>query len=322
MQHSSLPLAKILLPYDGSPSARLALQFAAQAGAYCEGVHSLTLLHVIGGSYLARHLQNVDLRVTRLDQTEEWQKIKQRYLAKEIQPLLNKGQELLQRNGFRAPIDIKIAEGKIGEQILQTARDDKYSTIIMGRRGLSPVIELILGSTTHYVLARAAQVTVFVVGPGHDGSQTSSIYPMIVAVDGSEASLEAVRQAAILARDCKSDNPWITLLHVVDLALLGLMISEEASFLLDEGQKALTRARQILDQAGLKDFTEEKLLFGVPAHAIAQEAEQQQAALIFMGSVGHSALARFLIGSVTSSVLHLVSKPTIAVVYPSDNKIT
>jgi nucleotide-binding universal stress UspA family protein len=134
--------------------------------------------------------------------------------------------------------------------------------------------------------------------------------------------LEAVRQAAILARDCNLDNLRITLLHVMDLALLGLTISEEASYLLDEGQKALTRARQILDQAGLKDFTEEKLLFGVPAHAIAQEAEQQQAALIFMGSVGHSALARFLIGSVTSSVLHLVSKPTIAVVYPSDTKST
>ena len=92
MRHSSLPLSKILLPYDGSPSARLALKFAAQAGAGCETIHSLTLLHVTAGGYLARHIQNVDLRVTRLEQTKEWQRIRQRYLEEEIQPLLTQGQ--------------------------------------------------------------------------------------------------------------------------------------------------------------------------------------------------------------------------------------
>ena len=102
----------------------------------------------------------------------------------------------------------------------------------------------------------------------------------------------------------------------MDLALLGLTLAEEASFLLEEGQQALATARQIFDQTGLKEYTQEKLLSGIPAQAIAREAELQQAALIVMGSVGHSALARFLIGSVTSSVLHQVSKPTIAVVYP------
>ena len=201
MQHSSLPLTKILLPYDGSPSARLALKFAAQTGADCDAVHNLTLLRVIGGSYLARHLQNVDLRVTRLDQTKEWQKIRQRYLAEEIQPLLQQGQELLRQYGFRAPIDQKIVEGKIGEQILKTAKNEKYTTIIMGRRGLSSAIELILGSTTHYVLARAAGVTIFIVGPVPQDFRGNSVFPMLVPVDGSEASLAAVRQAAILARD-------------------------------------------------------------------------------------------------------------------------
>jgi nucleotide-binding universal stress UspA family protein len=316
MHHSSLPLAKILLPYDGSPSARLALNFAAQAGAGCSAVHSLALLRVIGGSYLARHLQNVDLRVTRLDQTKEWQRIRQRYLTEQIQPLLQEGRELLQQYGFSAPIDLKIAEGKIGEQILKIARDEQYTTIIMGKRGLSPAIELIQGSTTQYVLARAAGLTIFIVGPVPQDSQVNPVFPMLVPVDGSEASLEAVRQAAILARDCKTGSPAITLLHVIDLAILGLTLAEEANFLLEEGQKALATARQVLDQAGLRECTQEKLLTGMPAQIIAQEAEEQQAALIVMGSVGHSALARFLMGSVTSSVLHQVSKPTLAIVYP------
>jgi nucleotide-binding universal stress UspA family protein len=316
MHHSSLPLAKILLPYDGSPSARLALKFAAQTGAGCEAIHSLTLLRITGGGYLARHIQNVDLRVTRLDQTKEWQRVRQRYLDEEIRPLLDQGQELLNQYGFRAPMDVKIAEGKIGEQILKIAREDDYSTIIMGRRGLSPIKELVVGSTTHYVLTRAAGVTVFIVGPDQAGFQQSPIFPLLLPVDGSEASLEAVRQAAILARDWKIQSPRIILLHVLDLALVGLTLAEETDLLLDEGQRALAAARHILDEAGLKECTEEKLVSGIPAHTIAREAEAQQAALILMGSVGHSALARFFLGSVTSTVLHLVTKPAVAVVYP------
>jgi nucleotide-binding universal stress UspA family protein len=317
MHHSSLPLAKILLPYDGSPSARTALRFAAAlVMGGCEAIQSLTLLYVTGGGYLARHVQNVDLRVTRLDKTKEWQRIRQHYLDEEIKPLLQQGQELLRQYGFRAPIELKIVEGKIGERILEVAQEERYTTIIMGRRGLSPVKELLLGSATHYVLTRAAGLTVFIVGPETTGFPESPLFPLLLPVDGSEASLEAVRQAAILARGCTVQTPRITLLHVVDLALLGQTLSGEVGFLLDEGQKALTAARQILDQAGLKDYTQEKLVNDIPAQAIAREAADQQCTLIFMGSVGHSALARFFIGSITNSVLHLVTKPAVAVVYP------
>jgi nucleotide-binding universal stress UspA family protein len=66
----------------------------------------------------------------------------------------------------------------------------------------------------------------------------------------------------------------------------------------------------------LGQYTREKLINGIPAQVIAREAESQQCALVFMGSVGQSALARLFIGSVTNTVLHHVTKPTLAVVYP------
>lgn len=317
MHESSRSLANILLPYDGSPSARLAIKFAAAlALAGCKTIQNLTLLHVIGGGYLARHIQNVDLRVTRLEQTKEWQRIRQHYLDEEIQPLLQQGQELLLHYGFRTPVEPKIVEGKIGARILEVAQEERSSTIIMGRRGLSPVRELVLGSATHYVLTRAVGLTVFIVGPEPTSFHESPLFPLLLPVDGSEASLEAVRQAASLAQGCSLQTPQITLLHVVDLALLGQTLSRESDFLLEEGKKALAAARQILDQAGLGEFIQEKLVNGIPAQAIAQEAESQRCALIVMGSVGHSALTRLFIGSITNSVLHLVTKPTVAVVYP------
>lgn len=315
-----LSRARLLLPYDGSPSAQLALQFAAALGAVGgETVQGLTLLRVVEGSYLSRHLHNVDLRVTRLDQSKEWQRIRQRYVETEIKPLLAQGEELLRQQGFRAPINLEIAEGKVGEKVLETVHRGGYTTVIMGRRGLSPVKELVLGSATHYMLTRATGVTVFVVGPEQTDIRDRPFFPLLLPVDGSEASLEAVRQAAGLALvAARIYRPQITLMHVLDLALLGLTLTEEAQQLLEEGKNALATARQVLEQAGLGDCIQEKLITGSPAPTIAEEAATLPSALVYMGSVGHSALARFLIGSITNRVLHLVTRSTLAVAYPSD----
>jgi nucleotide-binding universal stress UspA family protein len=60
---------------------------------------------------------------------------------------------------------------------------------------------------------------------------------------------------------------------------------------------------------------EEKLVSGEPAQAIVQQAEDGSYPLILMGNRGRSALAKLLIGSVTSNVVHTVSRAAVAVVY-------
>ena len=157
------PLTKILLPYDGSPSARKALELAAQlciAGK--EAVKGLTLLQVIGGSYLARHIHNVDLRVNRMEKDKDWQRIRKRYVEGEVLPLLEEGKKILQSLGVQAPIEVRIVEGKVSNEIIRLAQEEAFSTIIMGRRGLSPLKALLLGSVTRNVLSLAQGVTVYV----------------------------------------------------------------------------------------------------------------------------------------------------------------
>jgi nucleotide-binding universal stress UspA family protein len=116
------PITKILLPFDGSPSARNALELAAQLSiAGREAVTGLTLLQVIGGSYLARHVHNVDLRVTRMDQDKDWQRIRKRYVEREVLPLLEEGKKILQSRGVQAPIEVRIVEGKVSDEIIRLA---------------------------------------------------------------------------------------------------------------------------------------------------------------------------------------------------------
>lgn len=311
-------MTRILLPFDGSPSARLAARYAAALVQGSGGsVEQVTLIYISGGSYLARHVQNVDLRVVRLEQTAEWQRLKEQRLAQEIRPLLAEGREILSRAGVQVPVDIQVGAGRIGEQLLSIARQGGYTAIIMGRRGLSPFKELLLGSVTQYVLTHAQGMTVFVVGQGYGEASASPLFPLLLPVDGSATSLAAVRQAARLVQGWQPGPPRLELLHVVDLALLGQTLTGDAQLLVAEGHQALVAARAILDEAGLKEGVAEKLVSGNPPLGIAQEAKQLQCHLVFMGSVGHSVLGRLIIGSVTQSVLHLTPQATIGVLYPT-----
>jgi nucleotide-binding universal stress UspA family protein len=316
MRSGSYPFSRILIPYDGSSPAKPALKWAghlARAGG--ADVELVTLLQVAGGGYLARHVHNVDLRVSRLDQVEAWQRVRRHYLDQEILPLLEEGKRFLQEKGVAAPIETQVAEGKIGDEIIRLAREGGYNAMVMGRRGLSPVKGFFLGSVTRQVLSLAEQTTVFVVGQEVVFNPDCPFSPLLIPVDGSEPGLAAVRQAAALARSCKKGGPQLTLLHVIDLALLGIAYEEGAAFLLEEGEKTLATGRQILQQAGLQDLATEKLLTGSPSQMITQETEAGHYSLIMMGARGLSALKQLLLGSVSSDVLHRAAQAIVGVVY-------
>jgi len=310
------PFTRILIPYDGSPSAKKALEWAAHlARAERDEVEKITLLRVIGGSYLARHIQNVDLRVTRMDQVAAWRRMRQHHLDHEILPLLEEGKRSLQEKGVVAPIETRVAEGKIGEEIIGLAGEEGYNTIVIGRRGLSPVKGLLLGSVTRQVLSLAREMTVFVVGQEVAFNPASPIFPLMLPVDGSEPSLAAVRQGAILAQTFKDNTPHLTLLHVIDFVLLDIAYAEGNALLIEEGVKTLATSRRILEEAGLQDMVAEKFLAGHPPRVIAEEAEEGHYVLILMGARGLSSLKRLVLGSVSSEVLQGISKSIVGIVY-------
>jgi nucleotide-binding universal stress UspA family protein len=311
------PITKILLPYDGSPSARLALDLAASLGRTGgPAVQGLTLLHVTGGSYLATHVKNVDLRVAHLDQVKEWQRVRQSYLDKEIMPLLGEAKHLLHRSGFEGRIEMRVVEGKVSEEIARLAREESFSTIVMGRRGLTPLRALLLGSVTRKVLSLAKQITMYVAGQETTPQEKCPLAPLLLPVDGSTSSLAAVRQAAALARAFRPLAPRLILFHVIDIALLGLAFQEGVDDLARGGEQALAGARAILQDAGLEGLWEEKLVSGHPARAIVQEAETGEYALVMMGCKGYSSLEQILLGSVASYVAHRLTRPAVAVAYP------
>lgn len=314
MENLAEPFSRILIPYDGSPYARQALVWAAHL---CRGnrlVEHLTVLRVIGGGYLARHIQNVDLRVTRMDQVKEWQRVRRYYIEHDINPQLEEAQKLLRDHGVAVPVETRIAEGQIGEEIMKLAEAEGFTTIIMGRRGLSPIKELLLGGVTRSVLYRARGVTVFVVSSEVSVDPDCPVTPLLLPVDGSEPSLTAVRQAAALGQAFRHCPVHITLLHVLDIALLSMELETGASRLVKEGEAILAQSRSLLREAGFIGPLEEKLFSGRPPHTIAAESQEGGYPLILMGHKGRSTLKNLLMGSVASDVVHRASQTIVGLV--------
>lgn len=125
---------------------------------------------------------------------------------------------------------------------------------------------------------------------------------ILVAVDGSDSSKNAFRQACRIAREDKS---WITVITTIPLyqdQFEVLSIKEKVSKKLrEEGERILSEIKKIADEedAFIKPLLEE----GSPFNTIVDVAEEGNFDLIVMGRHGMSRLEKALVGSVTARVI-------------------
>ncbi len=137
---------------------------------------------------------------------------------------------------------------------------------------------------------------------------------ILLPVDGSELSLEAVRfairvvlaglRAEVVLANVQEPANLYELLVAHDPVVIN-RVSEEA------GQHSLLSARELLDAAGAQYECE--VAKGDPAHTIVDIAERFACDLIIMGARGNSALRSAMLGSVSNEVLHASAIPVMIV---------
>jgi nucleotide-binding universal stress UspA family protein len=136
---------------------------------------------------------------------------------------------------------------------------------------------------------------------------------ILVAVDGSDASIKAAHMAADIALRFGAK---LTLAHVVPKLLLppdvyGLTIAEVEKEHRAYADRLLEKAVASLDEPGIDVTT--VVLYGSPAEAIAEEAAASDIGMIVVGSRGHGAVARVFLGSVSDRLVHIGPKPVLVV---------
>ncbi len=124
---------------------------------------------------------------------------------------------------------------------------------------------------------------------------------VLVATDGSEHSMKALKRAMELA---EKEGAEITLLSVAyfsreDLDEIPLNVQEKLE---SQAATALKKAKALFDEKGIE--VEAVLEAGyVPANNIISKAEEGKFDLILLGSTGLSGVKRLLIGSTAAKVV-------------------
>lgn len=138
---------------------------------------------------------------------------------------------------------------------------------------------------------------------------------ILVAIDGSDVSLRAVRGLIDHIRWFR-DAPTVHLLHVhlpvpVGLALQHVSRETVDRYYREEGEAVLAPALALLEGAGLA--ASPHIHVGHPAETVVKLAGELCCELICLGTHGRGALGEALLGSVATRVLHLSSIPVLLI---------
>jgi nucleotide-binding universal stress UspA family protein len=239
---------------------------------------------------------------------------------KAIHDYMEKARKILLDSGLPSEfIKDTIQEKKVGiaRDILAESKK-KYDAVAVGRRGVSKLKDLVLGSISTKLIQNLSHVPVWVVG---DQPQLGNI---LLAVDGSEGAYRAVDY---VAKVMSGSSVPITLFYVVrgiDHLPMGYdqilspeldedwltKARESITPVFAEARKRLTGARIPADRINTKIVTGAMSRAG----AIVGEAENEGYGTIVMGRRGLTNISEFFMGRVSNKVIQLTRKTAVWVV--------
>ncbi|MBW1770679.1 MAG: universal stress protein [Deltaproteobacteria bacterium] len=150
---------KILVAVDESKNSMKAVEYVAKS---MQAAGTVTLLSVIPDATAACDLDSPSL-------TPLFKQSRVAFCALEdtkkdhLKEVMEKATKVLVEAGYHVTVKIRKKKSGIARDILKEAQRGKYTTLVLGRRGLSAVKEFLFGSVSHKVVQLAKNVSVIVV---------------------------------------------------------------------------------------------------------------------------------------------------------------
>jgi nucleotide-binding universal stress UspA family protein len=273
----------VLVATDGSKYGRWGLNWVATLP-FVESPR-VTALHVL------------DLRTLRALRGPFLSRVEgERYLQEEIQRMEARSAKVLkeakqQLASLKLKGTARKEQGAVARTILKRA-PKRDGLLVVGSQGLGALDRFMLGSVSTNLIQHATCPVLVVKG------EELPLRRITLATDGSEASAKAL--AFVLAKfqpDSSTGKAGRVPIHVSVIHVMQFSNYQ----LLKEAWKLLKQSVRRLIQAGFA--AEAFCLSGNPAQEIMKAAAKQHADLIVMGAQGLGAIARFLIGSVSTRVV-------------------
>jgi len=272
-----MPFQKILVALDGSKNSQTAAEYGFWLGSNLDA--ELAGMHVVDPRLVDYFIEpefGEELGFTSAVETSEKVFIALRKIGKTILDLFSREAE-----ERKAKAKIFLSEGHVLEEILKRSED--FDVLVVGHRGRYEhklPTRILLGSLADR-LAREAKIPVLI-----SRQPVSEVKQVLVAFDGSEASLGALLMAENLAK--MTNLP----LHAVTVATTP-QHHAEAQLTLEKGESYL-REYWTHNVFSLAE--------GPPAHTILKEA--QHSSLLVVGAYGYDNKDQNVLGRTAASLIN------------------
>lgn len=240
------------------------------------------------------------------------------YLAGDAARLTEEWAEDLRRLGPRVePFEVV---GDPPTVILAKAAQLGCAAIVVAASGKGRLRSLLAGSTTREVVRRSRVPVLVVPARRRRGAVAPASRTLLVAADFSPGSQVAFEAALALAQDLKAK---LRLVHVIPMAMpIGAFPYADAAVPVDllerqEDDAAAMLAKLAAAGRAAKVAVVPDVHLGDPASVLLAQARQEGAALIVVGSHGHSAAHQFFLGSVAQAVVQMADRPVLVVPDPA-----
>jgi nucleotide-binding universal stress UspA family protein len=274
----------VLVATDGSKYGRWGLNWVAK------------LPFVERPSVMALHV--LDLRALRAPFL--WQPVmagSERYIQEEIQRMEARAAKTLkeatqQLASLKLKGTVRKEQGAIAPVILKRA-PKRDGLLVVGSKGLDALDRFMLGSVSTNLIHHATCPVLVVKG------EAAPLRRITLATDGSDASAQALKFVLTKFQpDRSTGKGGRAPIHVSVIHVMPFLKYPE---LKEAGHTLIEQSVQKLIEAG---FTAEAVCqLGKPAEVIMKVASKHHADLIVMGAKGLGAIARFLLGSVSTRVV-------------------
>ena len=136
------------------------------------------------------------------------------------------------------------------------------------------------------------------------------INKILVPLDGSPKSIDGLRNAIYLARQCGATITGICVLPLYTINL-GKLLTPLRNQSLKEAKKLMSQSKRLCAQNGI--VFHEKIIFGNQAWEITEFANYKKFDLIVMGHQGLGKMKEVFLGSVANFVIHKSKIPVLVI---------
>lgn len=244
--------------------------------------------------------------------------VNQQYLTHRMSEATGQLAEFKRRASQRGiVVTTRVGTGLPSEEVNAAAEAEDSDLIIIGTRGKTGLAHVLLGSTAERVI-RTAPCPVLAVHMAKEeasGDHGVRLERLLVPIDFSDCSLDALEYAAIVAKQAKAS---IELVHVLEPVSYGLDFtlghSEERERKREWVKKHLQELSAALSAAGVP--VKSHLRGGLPSDTILDDVRALPCDLIVMGTHGRRGLSHVMAGSVAEAVLRRAQCPVLTVRSP------